>query len=61
MNRMFRSAVLVDTVYIDMPAGAVLRKGDRITHLNNQPVWNSDMFSELLRDFGPGDTVAIRP
>lgn len=60
MDRFFRNGVIVDNVFADMPAGRVLEAGDRITHLDGEIVWDSNSFSERMKEYGPGDTIRLR-
>lgn len=36
-----------------------VREGDIITHINNQPVYSLDACSNILKEYSPGDTVAV--
>lgn len=50
----------VSKVVVDSPANlAGLFPGDIITHLNNEPISNSDVFQTRLQSFSPGDEIIL--
>jgi hypothetical protein len=51
--------VRVDGIFSGMPAEHVLKRNDRVTHVNDRAVYSTDMFQEAVSDLEPGEVVRL--
>lgn len=52
--------VLIRTVIRDMPAEGVLRAGDLITHIEEEPIKTQEDLATIVQRHWPGDTIKFR-